>query len=82
MRDPTVIKDEFTARVLTFLEENWNSSYTVKELARELYALNSRQKLQDSIGSLVKRGFIKARSRDGETAYQVVPSKPKDKPPA
>jgi len=74
-RDPLVTQDALTASILTFLEDNADRSYTVKELAMERYTFSSKQQLQKSIEVLLRRGSLKVRSRGTDIAYQIVPIK-------
>jgi hypothetical protein len=79
-RDPLVTQDALTASIITFLDDHIGSSYTIKELAGEHYKFSSKEQLQNSINTLLRKGLIKVRSKGSEMAYQIVPGKKASQP--
>jgi hypothetical protein len=79
-RDPLVTQDALTASIITFLDDNAGSSYTIKELASEHYRFSSTEQLQTSISALLRKGLIKVKPKGSEMAYQIVLGKKASQP--
>jgi hypothetical protein len=79
-RDPLVTQNALIASIIAFLDDNAGRSYTIKELIFEHYKFSSKEKLQDSINVLLRKGLIRVVSRGSEIAYQIMPGKKSPQP--
>ncbi len=65
-------EDALARRILSFLNENSNNSFTVQEMIEDRYIYSSRQLIQKSLNTLLREGMIRVKNRGSLIAYQVI----------
>ena len=68
-------QDELTKKILSFLNENSNNSYTIQELVESRYIYSSKQLIQQSLAKLLRDGLVRVKTRGSSLTYQVVSPK-------
>ena len=72
-KDALIIENSFTKGVLAFFRNNAGRTFTTRELAEATSLFNSTLQLKQSIGLLVKQGYVRVACRGRELCYEVVP---------
>ncbi len=65
-------QDAVARKILSFLNENSNNSYTVQEMIEDRYIYSSKQQIQQSLNSLLREGLVRVKNRGSQIAYQVI----------
>ncbi len=65
-------QDALSRRILSFLNENSNNSYTIQELLEERNIYSSKQLVQQSLSVLLREGLVRVKNRGSQIAYQVI----------
>ena len=64
--------NELANKILVFLNDNFNTSFTVQELVEDRHIYSSRQLVQQSLSALLHEGLIKVKNKGNEIGYQAV----------
>ena len=73
-------QDALTRKIISFLSDHSDSSYTVQELVEDRYIYSSKLLIQKSLSELLREGLIKVQNKGKIPSYQVVLLQQKKKP--
>ncbi|MBN1368064.1 MAG: hypothetical protein JW967_09070 [Dehalococcoidales bacterium] len=65
-------QQELTRRIYSFLNEHWDTIFTVQELVEDRHIYRAKSSIQSSLNSLLRQGLIRVKNKGNELGYQAV----------